>query len=1361
MTLLTNNIKHLSAIQRTTVCTLVMLLVSLSLFGQSASIPSDGSAMLHLAPGGTYTIYDPGGNSNYLNNCNGTLTLVSDDSCAITVTGNYYTEFNCDFINIYEGLSTESPILGIYSGVGNINKTAHTGIVTIQFRSDALINHAGFALTVTVCDIVEGQVYNVGATSITDTSATLDWDDSTGATSWTVFWGTTPACADDSATVQSSNATITGLSQYTTYYYRVSNGREAVCPTMVRRFKTICTAQHSGCIDYSDLYSCFVTARHGEYLNPDQNSGIIDYGYTSGLSRHTVHTDTSERDMRTGGMLRTIPQGYTSSVRLGNWNSGGEAESITYEYTVDTTVSNMLILKYAAVLEDPYHPAVEQPMFTFKILDQDFLPINSSCYSATFVANSSLGWNEVANSGFLGSNTLWKDWTTVGIDLTPLHGQTILIKLTTYDCARMQHYGYAYFVIDCAEKIVTSANCGEIVENTFYAPEGFSYRWYNAEAPSVTLSTESSLYVNQSGEYHCQLQFVGAPAGASCSFDLVAIAGARYPAASFTWQQILNDDCTAQLKLHNTSVISQDSAHQQLTNLPCEGAFWLIDGDSVASSNNIIVDIEPGPHTIQLVASLANGFCTDTATQGIRIDYPCVVYDTVTTHLCPGGRYTLFDTILTEAGTYQRDSANLHRTLVIQAAFNDTVSLNDTIVENTLPYSWNGHTIAVDSLTDNVENMSTFNFKLSTTNTLLCDSTVFLNLTVWHNVSTHIDSTLCGSSLPFVWNGDNVTANSLDSNSRISYFTFQQTVPNIHGADSSVTLSLSVIHSDSTIFHDTICGSELPYIWNGNTINTNTDINSKTNLKSQLSTLNSFGCDSTVSLSLTVHPTYNFYYSDTVCQEAVYAFSDTSFTATQTGTSALNFRYSTINGCDSAITMSVTVNPVNHIHMFDTVVENRLPYNWNGLTITTDSMTSNGDEVSTYSAEITFQNTFSCDSSETLSLLVWNNRVTHLTGSACQGVYYTFIDTSFITAQAGTYTVSSRLSTLHGADSTVILTLTVFPTYDTTLYGTVCQESEYTFTDTVFMAAQPGIVNHSALLATINGCDSLVSLVMTVNPVFSFSFVDTICQGADYTFADTSFTAAQAGISTIISHLSTQQGCDSTLSLDLTVNPTHHMFDNAKVCDGVPYIWIDGNTYAHSTYEPTVTYTNIYGCDSVHHLLLSLDNGFEASMSVTPTTVTPEHPEVRLTDRSQSSSRQWFFDGNSDTSRITTFTYLSEKDSLPVLLVARNSTGCIDSVWGHVSCDRAVVWAPNAFTPDEQQNNRFSIFSNDIVEGEVWIYNRQGQFISHFDVLSGSWDGTHNGIDCPQGAYTWKLIYSTRSNPRQKKQLMGTISLLR
>ena len=216
--------------------------------------------------------------------------------------------------------------------------------------------------------------------------------------------------------------------------------------------------------------------------------------------------DTSYRDPRTGGLLRAIPQGYDASVRLGNWNSGGEAESITYEYIVDTATADILLLRYAAVLENPGHQLGDQPRFQFSIVDEYDNPINSQCYSADFVSSDQLDWNTYQYD----TNTvLWKDWTAVGIDLEPLQGRRIFVKLTTYDCAQTGHFGYAYFTLSCDQKYISSGFCGHVDTNNFTAPEGFRYQWYNIDSANVILDTNRVFYSSDNGIYRCRASFVG------------------------------------------------------------------------------------------------------------------------------------------------------------------------------------------------------------------------------------------------------------------------------------------------------------------------------------------------------------------------------------------------------------------------------------------------------------------------------------------------------------------------------------------------------------------------------------------------------------------------------------------------------------------------------------------------------------------------------------------------------------------------------------------------------------------------------------------------------------------------------------
>ena len=63
-------------------------------------------------------------------------------------------------------------------------------------------------------------------------------------------------------------------------------------------------------------------------------------------------------------------------------------------------------------------------------------------------------------------------------------------------------------------------------------------------------------------------------------------------------------------------------------------------------------------------------------------------------------------------------------------------------------------------------------------------------------------------------------------------------------------------------------------------------------------------------------------------------------------------------------------------------------------------------------------------------------------------------------------------------------------------------------------------------------------------------------------------------------------GCDSVITLDLTIFSSSTATDVVVACDS--YTWIDGNTYTSSNNTATYTLMNTTGCDSVITLDLTI-----------------------------------------------------------------------------------------------------------------------------------------------------------------------------
>ena len=176
-------------------------------------------------------------------------------------------------------------------------------------------------------------------------------------------------------------------------------------------------------------------------------------------------------------------------------------------------------------------------------------------------------------------------------------------------------------------------------------------------------------------------------------------------------------------------------------------------------------------------------------------------------------------------------NSNLNDAYINQFIINDCqpISITDTntvdlsICENELPYTWNGLTF------------SSFGTQSTTlTSTFGCDSIVILNLSV-NGIDTNIvDLYVCESELPYTWNG--LLFNSPGTQST--------TLTSTLGCDSIVTLNLSVNGIDTNTVNLSICENELPYTWNGLTFTSpGTQI---------INLLNNSGCDSTINIILTV-----------------------------------------------------------------------------------------------------------------------------------------------------------------------------------------------------------------------------------------------------------------------------------------------------------------------------------------------------------------------------------------------------------------------------------------------------------------------------------------------------------------------------
>ena len=391
----------------------------------------------------------------------------------------------------------------------------------------------------------------------------------------------------------------------------------------------------NNCIDLTDLSAPFIHCTYGSFGNPYMNHGVVP-------GRHTVITEQAFDDMTTIWVgynvyrLQMIPPGETYSIRLGNSQSGANAESIAVDILVDTNVFDLVILKYAAVLENPSHIFSEQPRFKFDVLDNEGHPIDTDCLSADFIADPSLGWN--------GTLVLWKDWTNVGFDVSAFHGQTIQVRLTTFDCKKGVHFGYAYFLLSCGRKRITINECGNVSMYSYSAPNGFNYDWFWLDDPDHSLSHDQSISVPTDGrDLGCHVTFTE---NSSCEFELFASTKQRFPLSGCS---VLATDCPNEIRFINESLISNDGVHPDGTGNQCDDVFWDFgDGQTSYDFNPTHTYFLPGDHTVKMVAGLNDFECTDTSYLEVHVPENTLI-DTATCE-----PFAWDDEVYLESGEYQK-----------------------------------------------------------------------------------------------------------------------------------------------------------------------------------------------------------------------------------------------------------------------------------------------------------------------------------------------------------------------------------------------------------------------------------------------------------------------------------------------------------------------------------------------------------------------------------------------------------------------------------------------------------------------------------------------------------------------------------
>lgn len=592
-------------------------------------------------------------------------------------------------------------------------------------------------------------------------------------------------------------------------------------------------------------------------------------------------------------------------------------------------------------------------------------------------------------------------------------------------------------------------------------------------------------------------------------------------------------------------------------------------------------------------------------------------------------------------------------TVTWRVTLNKSYHFEDSVAEcQMLPggkYTWPGHTSV--SIPLDVAGEYTYHDDYKTTKAPHCDSTYTLKVTVYPRYDEVEEVTISNEDY-MEWQGMKIGgADSKVSN--LDYVvtkndTIVKKHTTINGCDSIYELRIrfGIVYRDTT--RAAVCDNESKYEWyrNGKLFKTISPLPTKdtTYMEKRQSPI---GIDSIFYLNLTLSKAFYDTLQMQVCENSGYTTwsvdkadvldikANKWIKANEIPTDKEGwYEYQGTNhaGCDSIWRLHVELIKGYRIDTAvsmcddDTIVwQNRI---YQGIQYSAGLSTSM--PVTILSDTINFVDSVSytskqgCDSVMRIIINVhpsYHQVLKIDTNHICDNESYTFLESVYnangewkITdKKTHTHTLQGVATTINGCDSAIMHIVYVHPTYDDPIvYDTICESAlPYNYPDSRALKFQ-GLSQsgeYTDIIPSINGCDSVIHLHLTIHPSAKYTESVTWCQSAGpYSFASPEtprlHNLTKSGIYVdTLKTIFNQYGCDSIIEINLTILDSIVVPIYDSICDNeLPYNFSNPqvdrfmNLTQSGVYRDTLTAVN--GCDSVLVLHLQVNKTYNTTDTI-------------------------------------------------------------------------------------------------------------------------------------------------------------------
>lgn len=373
--------------------------------------------------------------------------------------------------------------------------------------------------------------------------------------------------------------------------------------------------------------------------------------------------------------------------------------------------------------------------------------------------------------------------------------------------------------------------------------------------------------------------------------------------------------------------------------------------------------------------------------------------------------------------------------------------------------------------------------------------------------------------------------------------TYKDTLAGSGGCDSVITINLKINTHTFSQLNALSCGNYVSpsghYTWNLSGIYTDT-----------LTSVS--GCDSIITIQLTIQsPSTGF-----LQQSSCYSFTSPSGNYVWTNSGIYTDTLVGHLGCDSIVTIDLTIYSVSYSSITETAcISYALP-------------SGNGIISNSGIYHDTLTNFLGCDSILTINLTIETPFVTFGTASACNS--FTSPSGNYIWTSSGNYSDTLAASG-NGCYTITNIALTIYESSFASISVSTCNNyvspsGNYTwnvsgtYVDTIGNAA---------------GCDSIITILLTIDTTASSTLTAIACNSYISPSGNEIWTAS----GTYTDHITNSSGCDSLITVYLTINYPSHASLTINECTAYTspsghYTWTNSGTYFD-------TISNIFGCDSV------------------------------------------------------------------------------------------------------------------------------------------------------------------------------------